>query len=454
MGRAAALTVGALLALVAASACYRAGEPQLVVQVDTDVLTPADARARETATFDAAFDRLRVVTVWPSSGKRDNRDILLPSRGFLPATFGVPAGPDGDPEVEITLTLYKQTDMGALSETAEVPPALAITRVVRVRVPDDDRSGVRVTLRGECLGVAPDRARGLGCVDDPRRLAPFDASVEVGRDDAPTAAGTWPRGDEVPCRAEKVKGRVCVEGGLTVVGERAAAAPPDPRRVAVDRPRAASLEPFWLDVLEVTVSDLRQLFARGLAAEKPPTADQRAGCNYRDALGPGDFDAARCVTFATARAACRARGGDLPTAAQWEHAARGRGNRYRYPWGFAEPRCCTAALARGRGCSDAVSLETGTHLGDGCDSADVTRDGAADLGGSVREWVLDRPVPWDDPCYGVAPIADNLACVDGVVGSARGGSFLRSLSDATAVLRWRVDDDVDVGFRCAYGDAR
>lgn len=454
MGRAAALTLGALLALATAPACYRAGEPQLVVQVDTDVLTASDARARETSTFDAAFDRLRVVTVWPASGKRDNRDVLLPSRGFLPATFGVTPGPDGDPEVEITLTLYKQIDMGALPEAGEVPPEVAITRVVRVRVPDDDRSGVRVTLRGDCLGVAPDRARGTTCVDDPTKMQPFTAGVEVGRDDAPTLAGTWVRGDEVPCRGAKTTGRICVKGGLTVVGDRAAIAPADPLRVAVDRPRAASLEPFWLDVLEVTVSELRQLFARGLVADKPPTADQRAGCNYRDAIGPGDLDAARCVTFATARAACRALGGDLPTAAQWEHAARGRGNRYRYPWGFAEPRCCTAALARGRGCSDAVSLEVGTHLGDGCESADIGRDGAADLGGSVREWVLDRPVPWDDPCFGAAPIAQGLSCVDGVVGSARGGSFLRSASDASAVLRWRVDDDSDVGFRCAYGDAK
>jgi len=454
MGRAAALTLGALGALGLGSACYREGEPQLVVQVDTDVLTPADARARETSTFDAAFERLRVVTVWPASGKRDNRDILLPSRGFLPATFGVARGPDGDPEVEITFTLYKQTDMGALAEVAEVPAAVAITRVVRVRVPDDDRSGVRVTLHGECLGVAPDRARGVGCVDDPNRMAPFTAGVEVGRDEVPTAAGTWLRGDEVPCRAEKIKGRACVEGGLSIVGERGAAAPAEPGRIAVDRPRAAALEPFWIDLLEVTVSDLRQLFARGLAADRPPTADQRAGCNYRDSIGPGDFDAARCVTFATARAACRARGGDLPTAAQWEHAARGRGNRYRYPWGFAEPRCCTAALARGRGCSELVSIEVGTHLGDGCESADVARDGAADLGGSVREWVLDRPVPWDDPCFGPAPIAAGLACVDGVTGSARGGSFSRPASDAAAVLRWRVDDDSDVGFRCVYGDSR
>jgi formylglycine-generating enzyme required for sulfatase activity len=450
--RAAGLTA---LALVFGAACYRKGDPQLIVQIDTDVFVPSQTSGRDDASEEAAFDRLRVEVLWPASGLRDNRDFQVGSAAVWPVEIGVPKGPSEDPTVELTLTLYKQADIGRALDAAPVSPDVAVVRLVRLTVPDA-REHARVVLHGECLGVSPDRARGTTCVDDPKALAPVTAGVAIAEDiDDPSRLGSWPRVATKPCvSAGGVDARRCVPGGLTPLGDAAFSSVVDPGRVDVRAPRVAILRPFFLDRTEVTVLRLRQLL-RGTSAKAPPTAQERAGCNYSATAGKTDDEAARCVPFETARAACRSAGGDLPTAAQWEHAARGRGERRRYPWGETAPRCCTAALAFERGCSSLESRSVGSHQpGTRCDTGDVSRDGLLDLGGSVREWVLDRPVAWSDPCYGPPGILVDPSCVDPQgVGSARGGSFMTSFDDAAAALRWAVEDTADVGFRCAYGDA-
>ena len=455
MGRAAPLTAGALAVALGVAACYRAGDPQLVVQVDADVAVPPQIAGRADASADAAFDRLRVVTRWRGSDARDNRDFQVGALGVWPLSFGVSEGPGGEREVLLSLTLYKQSDAIGASDAAPAPGSVAITRLASATI-GDGRDAARVVLHGECIGVPPDETRGVTCVDDPSALAPTTAGVTVAeRVVVPSPLGTWSRVATTPCAGERRDGRVCVPGGLVVLGDPAATDVADPSRVPVRALRAAVMSPFWLDETEVTVSKLRALL-RG-TGKTVPTGAERAGCNYTAAAGDADRQAARCVPFDVARVVCQKLGGDLPTAARWDHAARGRGERRRFPWGNADPRCCTSALALGRGCSASTPLEVASHSKtDRCPSADVSRDGALDLGGSVREWVLDRAVPWDDPCFGPPGLARDPACVAaaGESGSARGGSYLRSYDDAVASLRWRVDGaDTDVGFRCAWEDA-
>lgn len=454
MGRAASLSfVGVAVALGAAS-CYRRGDPQLIVQIDADVAVPVQISGRDDASPDAAFDRLRVVTRWRGSDARDNRDFQVGAVGVWPLSFGVSEGPNGERDVELSLTLYKQSDAVGAPDAAPAPQSVAVTRLARATI-GDGHDDARVVLHGECVGVVPDEARGVTCVDDPAVLAPATAGVTVAENiTAPSVLGSWPRVATVRCAGAPRAGRVCVPGGLVVLGDPAAADAPDPARVAVRPLRAAVMSPFWLDETEVTVSKLRALLSG--TGRSVPTADERPGCNFTKSAGDADKQAARCVPFDVARALCKKQGGDLPSAARWEHAARGRGERRRYPWGGADPRCCTSALAIGRGCSTSSPLEVASHATtERCVSADVARDGALDLGGSVREWVLDRPVPWDDPCFGSPGLARDPACVAGGAeeGSARGGSFQRSYDDAVASLRWRVDGaDTDVGFRCAWED--
>jgi len=91
------------------------------------------------------------------------------------------------------------------------------------------------------------------------------------------------------------------------------------------------------------------------------------------------------TTWAGARAYCVWRGGDLPTEAQWEAAARGTDDRI-YPWGGAEPDK-DRAFTSGR---------TGVTSDVGRAKAGASPFGLLDMSGSLAEWTksLDRPYPY------------------------------------------------------------
>lgn len=205
-----------------------------------------------------------------------------------------------------------------------------------------------------------------------------------------------------------------------------------------------------MDTKEVTVSLFRSVYAsKQLTVAKPTDASIDHRCNYTDTTGADENEAVRCVPFATARAFCRARGGDLPTAAQWEYAARGRGLSYRYPWGNDAPQCCTGSLAsRAQGFSCPENLDVGAFAKKACTTHDVTVDGVLDLGGSVREWVQDAPIS-TAACAGLGVLPDTACTAPGAApGSTKGGSFMTPLEGASAALRREPGELVDVGFRC------
>lgn len=74
--------------------------------------------------------------------------------------------------------------------------------------------------------------------------------------------------------------------------------------------------PFWIDKFEVTQA---QFVAQQGEKASPNT--------YQGALRPVDT-----ISWWESLAYCRARGGDLPTEAQWEYAARGPDS-LEFPWG-------------------------------------------------------------------------------------------------------------------------
>ena len=149
------------------------------------------------------------------------------------------------------------------------------------------------------------------------------------------------------------------------------------------------------------------------------------------------------VTWTGARAYCVWRGGDLPTEAQWEAAARGNGDR-RFPWGDAPP--------------DRERMVGGGHVADsapvGSRPKGASPFGVLDAAGNLAEWTrsLKRPYPYraDDGRESLTASGER---------TTRGGDYeydSRPINYSVSFRDGFSNDPVHghrhVGFRCAAAD--
>ena len=158
------------------------------------------------------------------------------------------------------------------------------------------------------------------------------------------------------------------------------------------------------------------------------------------------------VSRKLAEAYARHVGGELPTEAQWEFAARSRGRNQLYVWGNGQVFPNLVNIQN----PIVVAIET---LPVGLSTDDRTEQGVLDLAGNVREWCRDvwKIYPQVEP--GQDPVQDPASDDASPAYVIRGGSY--DTPRETARTTWRRDcvgkayraknDDyeLDLGFRVA-----
>lgn len=174
---------------------------------------------------------------------------------------------------------------------------------------------------------------------------------------------------------------VYVPGGTFLMGSDPAQ---DPNAESDELPQhEVTLSPYWLDKTEVTNAMYAACVAAGVCAASSFANDNSFNGDDYPVVG---------VSWNDADAYCAWAGGQLPTEAQWEYAARGDDGRL-YPWGnewdgalanFCDTNCTYDWRDPNVNDGYALTAPVGSYAPGG-----DSWIGAADMVGSVWDWVDD-----------------------------------------------------------------
>jgi formylglycine-generating enzyme required for sulfatase activity len=274
----------------------------------------------------------------------------------------------------------------------------------------------------------------VGSVDVP--AAP-DASAVV--DAAPTADAPpavdvpdVPTGADVADVPTAVDGGTCPTGMVLIPAGTFTMGDTDTTSTGAQPPHSVTLSAYCMGLTEVTVAAYSTCTATGC------TLPNNGGyCNWNVA-GRGNHPI-NCVAWSQARAYCQSLGGDLPTEAQWEYAARGTDGRT-YPWGNAAPlsQLCWGGTGSRTSTCPVQSFPSG-----------VSPFGLFDMGGNVWEWSLDWYAAYSpsDPTDPTGPGSGTDRVDRGGDWSVINPLYLRAATRSHVLPTYR---DAFLGFRCVH----
>jgi formylglycine-generating enzyme required for sulfatase activity/serine/threonine protein kinase len=209
----------------------------------------------------------------------------------------------------------------------------------------------------------------------------------------------------------------CPSGMTLITGGKFFMGSDDKKDEENERPaHQVTLASYCIDTTEVTVAQYKQCSDKGECKRAPRendwpgiTARERKIydplCNIRDVDDRGNYPI-NCVDWELADAFCKAKGGRLPTEAEWEFATRGSDGR-KYPWGDEPPTdgsrlnaCGKECLAWGKKNNEDVSamysaddgFQTTAPVGSFPKGASPF--GLEDVVGNVWEWAGDWYAPY------------------------------------------------------------
>ena len=198
--------------------------------------------------------------------------------------------------------------------------------------------------------------------------------------------------------------------------------------------REVTLKAYLIDQYEVTNRQYALCVNKGVCSMPSLTKSSTRSSYY----GNTNYDNYPVinVSWAQASAYCQWVGGELPTEAQWEKAARGE-NGNKYPWGNKKPNSNLANYDGNMGDTTAVgSYPNG-----------ASPYGVMDMAGNVWEWVRD----WYKDSYDENQTNNPIGPAKGGSRVIRGGGWGLTSWDVRSAYRYFSsprDTRNDVGFRC------